>query len=128
MAPLPSTARTGQPVARLYAIDWLRVCVMGVVYLFHVLRVFDTDPTSTIKNAQTSVLASVYTFFANQWQMAAFFLLAGASTGFSLRSRTARHFLEERVKRLLVPLMFGSVVLVPWYSYLSAVNRGTFQG
>ena len=128
MSPSSSSARTEKPVARLYAIDWLRVSVMGVVYLFHVLRIFDTDPSSAIKNAQTSVLASVYTFFANQWQMAAFFLLAGASTRFSLRSRTARHYLGERVKRLLVPLVFGSVVLVPWYAYLSALNRGSFRG
>lgn len=125
MGPPP---RTVQPVARLYAIDWLRVCVMGVVYLFHVLRVFDVDPTSSLKNAQTSTLASVYTFFVNQWQMPAFFLLAGVSTWFSLHSRTAMQYLQERVSRLLVPLVFGSLILVPWYAYLSGLNHGTFQG
>ena len=45
MPSLPSLARTGQPVVRLYAIDWLRVAVMGVIYIFHVLRILDTDPT-----------------------------------------------------------------------------------
>ena len=123
-----SLSRKVQPATRLYAIDWLRVLVMGVVYLFHVLRVFDVDPSSSLKNPQTSVLASVYTFFVNQWQMPAFFLLAGVSTWFSLQSRTAKQYLAERVSRLLVPLVFGSLVLVPWYAYLSGLNHGTFQG
>ena len=124
----PSLSRTVRPVTRLYAIDWLRVAVMGVVYLFHVLRVFDVDASASLKNAQTSVLASVYTFFVTQWQMPAFFLLAGVSTWFSLQSRTAKQYLGERVTRLLVPLVFGSLVLVPWYAYLSQLNHGTFQG
>ena len=44
---------------------------------------------------------------------AAFFLFAGVSTWFSLRSRTAKYYLEERVKRLLVPLVSGCLILVP---------------
>jgi hypothetical protein len=101
---------------------------MGVVYMFHVLRVFDVDPSSSLKNAQTSVLASIYTFFVNQWQMPAFFLLAGVSTWFSLQSRTAKQYLQERVSRLLVPIVFGSLIIVPWYAYLSALNHGAFRG
>lgn len=119
---------TVQPVARLHAVDWLRVSLMGVVYLFHVLRVFDIDPGSSVKNAQTSVLASVYTFFVNQWQMAAFFLLAGVSTWVSLQSRTAKQYVQERASRLLVPLVCGSLILVPWCAYLSGLNHQTFQG
>jgi glucan biosynthesis protein C len=113
---------------RLYAIDWLRVFVMGVVYLFHVLRIFDVDPGSSLKNAQTSVLASVYTFFVTQWQMPVFFLVAGVSTWFSLQSRTLRHYLRERVNRLVLPLVFGSLTLAPWCAYLSGLNHNTFQG
>jgi len=124
----PSLPRTAQGAARLYAIDWLRVAVMGVVYLFHVLRVFDVDPGASLKNEQTSVVASIYTFFVNQWQMPAFFFLAGISTWFSLQSRSGKQYLQERVRRLLIPLLFGSLTLVPWYAYWSALNHGTFQG
>ncbi len=124
----PTASPVGRPIARLYALDWLRMLAMIVVFLFHVAHIFDLDPESSIKNSETSVGLSVYVFFVHQWQMHLFFLLAGSSSWFSLRTRASPLYLRERVHRLLVPLLFGSVVLIPWSAYLSALNHAAFDG
>ena len=44
--------------------------------------------------------------------------MAGASTYYALRRRSGGQYLSERVKRLLVPFVFGFFVLIPpqtWY-------------
>jgi peptidoglycan/LPS O-acetylase OafA/YrhL len=114
--------------ARIHAIDWLRVLTVLVIFLFHVLHIFDFDPAASIKNGETSLAASVFVFFSLQWSVQLLFLLAGSSHWFSLRSRSRRAYLGERVRRLLIPFVFGSVMLIPWIGYVSALNHGTFDG
>jgi glucans biosynthesis protein C len=113
---------------RLYAIDWLRVLMMLAVFFFHVAHVFDFDVTGAVKNDQTSLVATLYVLFCIQWVLALLFLLAGVSSWFSIRSRTDGIYLRERVVRLAIPLVFGTVVLIPWNGYMSARNHGTFDG
>lgn len=47
------------------------------------------------------------------------FVLAGVSTKFALQKRTNKEYLVERVKRLFVPLVFGTIVLMPIMTYLA---------
>lgn len=113
---------------RLCAIDWLRVLTLVSVFFFHVAHIFDFDVEGSMRNAESSLAASVYVFFGLQWQMPLFFLLAGVSRSFSLKNRSASTYLQERARRLLMPFLFGSVVLIPWNGYMSALNQGTFDG
>jgi peptidoglycan/LPS O-acetylase OafA/YrhL len=120
-APAPSSIR-------LYAVDWLRVLAIVAVFFVHVAHVFDLDPQGSVKNAETSVVASASVFFMLQFLMAMLFLLAGVSSWFSLRSRSGAAYLRERTQRLLTPFLFGTIVLIPWNGYMSALNQRTFDG
>jgi hypothetical protein len=60
--------------------------------------------------------------------MPLFFLLAGASTWFALRFRSAKQYVRERFRRLLIPLLFGLLVIIPPQSYLGARTYGNFCG
>ncbi len=114
--------------ARNYAIDWLRIAAILAVFFFHAAHIFDFDRTASVKNKDTSLALSVYVFFVYQWFMQLIFALAGASAWFSLRKRNPAGYLRERSRRLLVPFVFGSLVLIPWNGYMSALNHGTFHG
>lgn len=46
------------------------------------------------------------------------FVLAGISTKFALQKRTSKEYLIERVRRLFVPFLFGTIVLMPIMSYI----------
>lgn len=113
---------------RIHAVDWLRVLAVLVVFFGHIAHIFDVDATGSIKDVETSVAASVYVFFTIQWGIPLLFLLAGLSSWFSLRRRTHGEFVRERAERLLVPLVFGTIVLIPWNGYMNALNKGLYDG
>lgn len=113
---------------RIYAVDWLRVLVVIVVFFGHIAHIFDVDATGSIKDTETSIAASIYVFFTIQWGIPLLFLLGGLSSWFSLRRRTAGEFVRERAERLLVPLVFGTIVLIPWNGYMNALNKGLYTG
>jgi glucan biosynthesis protein C len=106
------------PGRRLYYLDWLRViAVLGVV-IFHAVHPFDTVDWQ-IKNSQQSMLITVILLFFNFWGMHLFFLLSGAGSWFSLKRRTPRRYASERVRRLLLPFIFGTIVLSPIMLYFT---------
>ena len=60
--------------------------------------------------------------------MAFFFLMAGATSWFSLRLRTAGRYIRERVQRLLIPFIVGTIVLTPIQAYFEARHKGWWEG
>ncbi len=122
------SAPPAREVVRNYAIDWLRIAGVLAVFFFHAAHIFDLDLAASVKNKDTSLVLSVYVFFVYQWAMQLMFVLAGVSAWYSLRTRTPGGYLRERSRRLLVPFVFGSLVLIPWNGYMSALNHGTFHG
>lgn len=94
-------------------IDALRVVATYLVVLFHAAKVFDEAPFYHVKNTEPSVALGVFTGFVHQWHMPLFFALAGWSLAASLRKRRGAEVRRERRQRLLVPLVFGTVVICP---------------
>jgi hypothetical protein len=62
------------------------------------------------------------------WGLPLFFMVAGAGSKFSLRRRTSRQFLRERVMRLGIPFVVGAIVLTPIQLYLEALHKGEYEG
>lgn len=116
---------------RYHNLDWLRVLGILVVFIYHAARIYDPlfwYNTFEVRNNQTSPLFSVFCFAVTFWLMPVFFLLAGASTSFSLSRRTSYQFIVERMKRLLVPFAFFLVILIPPQLYMESLQAGTCQG
>jgi peptidoglycan/LPS O-acetylase OafA/YrhL len=85
--------------------------VVGLVF-FHSARVFDTGDFY-VKNEPRSELIDVVLAFASVWGMPLLFVISGMGIWYSLRKRSPGRFAPERVRRLLVPLVFGVLVIVP---------------
>ncbi len=112
--------------SRVYYVDWLRILAVLLLFPFHTLRVFNHEDFY-VKAATLSAVADWVIGFVALWHMPLFFFLAGCSTYFALRRRTPRQYAWERVKRLLVPLVFGILILVPpqtWYGGRSNSGYG----
>ena len=56
------------------------------------------------------------------------FVLAGISTKYALQKRTKKEYLKNRVKRLLVPLLSGTIVFMPVMTYLADKFHGSYHG
>ena len=113
---------------RRYDIDWLRIGVIFLLFPFHSARVFDIWEPNYVKSAVTSTGISMVVFFIGFWFMALMFLLAGMSAWYALKSRGPGQFARERVLRLLIPLVFGILVVVPPQGYMARLAQGYHDG
>jgi len=114
--------------SRLYYLDWLRVILIFGVFLYHVVRPFDPLIEWHINNAEQSETVMAILLLVNPWGIPLFFLVAGAGSWFALRRRSNRQYISERVNRLLIPFIVGSILLTPFQKYLEALHKGTFRG
>lgn len=99
-------------------IDALRVAATYLTIAFHAAKVYDEAPFYHVKNAEASEALGVFTAFVHQWHMPLFFLLAGWALAVSLPRRGEEGVRRERVERLLVPLVAGSVLMGPVITHL----------
>ncbi len=109
--------------ARVDYIDWLRVITTLSVFVFHSARFFDTFSDWHVKNSELWMGGDIIVGFLNMWIMPMFMVLAGASTYYSLKSRSAAKYIHERVLRLLVPFLFGVLVIIVPQSYYELLFR-----
>ena len=131
MVPADSTNHAesdGSKKQRLYYLDWLRNILIFGVFLYHVLRVFDPLVPWHINNAEQSDVVLGILLTINPWGIPLFFLVAGAGSWFALRRRSNQQYISERVNRLLIPFIVGSILLTPFQRYLEALHNGSFQG
>ena len=112
---------------RRYDVDWLRVLAMSLIFVLHVSEFFYYGWWH-VKNNELSFELTLVVIFLSQWLMPLFFVLSGASTFYALGLRKPGQFIRERVKRLLVPLVFGILVIIPPQVYLERVYYSQIIG
>ena len=98
---------------RRYDIDTLRVFAVILLIYFHTAMIFNLWSVFHLKNNELSLEAALFVSFLNIWHMPLFFFLAGISTFYALIFRSGEKYIKERVKRLLIPLIFGILIVVP---------------
>lgn len=59
----------------------------------------------------------------HEWRLAILFIVSGASAYFALGFLTGRQFVSVRVKRILVPLVMGTLLIVPVQLYYWQFHR-----
>lgn len=112
---------------RYYDLDWLRVTGMLLIFLFHTARFFNFDDWH-VKNYYLDYGMSVFVRILDHFIMPFFFVLSALAIFHALRKRSSLQFLQERVSRLLVPLVFGIFSHVILQVYLENLTHGRFSG
>lgn len=113
---------------RRHDLDWLRALAILALLFFHSAMPYVAEWQWHVKNAQTSNLLMELNFFLSRFRMALLFVIAGVASQFMLRRRGPSLFLRDRARRLLVPLVFGMLVIVPPQIYFERVASGAFTG
>ena len=112
---------------RRYDLDWLRMLAILTVFMFHSGRFFDTDGWH-VKNPTPYFGAQVWTTFLVNWLMPLVFVISGASVFYALGSRGVRKFVDDKVRRLFVPLVVGILTHVMLQVYFERVTHDQFSG
>jgi surface polysaccharide O-acyltransferase-like enzyme len=123
MATAERVAVPVQAPGREYGLDWLRVLAFAILIFYHSGMMFVSWGWH-IENADKSKLLEYVMLFFNRWRLALLFFISGAGVWFSLRRRTPIQFVGERIVRLLVPLAFAMLVIVPPQIYFERLFRG----
>lgn len=112
---------------RRYDLDWLRVIVFGLLIFYHV-GMFFVPWGWHIKNNVIYDWLRYPMLFVNQWRLPILFTISGMGTYYALNRRTGLQFASERIKRLLLPLVFGMLVIVPPQVYIERIAKNQFAG
>jgi len=126
-APSPEATLLPRP-ARRPDIDWVRALAVLLLVPYHAALVFGPSRGYHISTGEDYAPLMYPAGLVGQWHMPLLFVLAGMSTWFALNFRTAGQYAAERAKRLLVPLVFGTLVVVPPQMYCQRLSEGRFQG
>jgi hypothetical protein len=101
------------------------VVVVSVVFL-HTAQIF-MGGDFYVTNEPPAIAAMALAAFVSLWAMPLMFLIAGMAIRYSLLKRSAKEFLIERVRRLLVPLMTGILVVLPPQTYFWLKNNPVYD-
>jgi fucose 4-O-acetylase-like acetyltransferase len=112
---------------RLHYLDWLRVIAIFGVFIFHTVRPFDFLDWA-VNNKELSLAATIFVVFLYPWGMPLFFLISGAGTFFALKRRSYKQYIMERVNRLLIPYITGSILLTPIQGYFEVIHKKLYSG
>ncbi len=124
---VPASPIGGKPPRRYY-LDWLRVIAVSLLLIYHANLIFEPDMWWMIKSDEVSPLIGQFDYMVSQWRLPLLFLVSGVSTNYMLGSRSGRVYVYERVKRLIIPLVAATLLLLPLQAYFATLHQAVKAG
>lgn len=108
---------------RRHDIDALRVLAFGLLILYHaaMLYVAGAGWDFHLKSSHTAEWLQYPMLFLNRWRMELLFLVSGLAVNFMRRRGSIGRLAGKRSVRLLLPLIFGVLVVVPIQPYVQGL-------
>jgi hypothetical protein len=116
-----SMTSTVPALDRRYDLDWIRVGAFFLLILYHV-GMFYVPWDWHVKSPHPVEALEPFMLLTNPWRLTLLFLVSGAATRFMADKVTVGKLTAARVARLLPPLVFAMVVIVPPQSYYQVVE------
>jgi len=108
---------------RHYGMDWLRIGAFGLLIFYHIGMYFvpwgwHVKIAAPIDWVQIPMMAT------NSWRLPLLFLVSGyASAALFAKTEGAGAFMRSRSARLLIPLAFGIIVVIPVQPWIELVTQ-----
>jgi len=106
---------------RRHDLDRVRVFAFCLLVLYHV-GMYYVSWGWHVKSPAASTAPEPFMLLTSPWRMSLLFLISGVATAFMLRGR-GEGFVRRRSRQLLLPLLFGMLVIVPPQAYLQVVEQ-----
>jgi peptidoglycan/LPS O-acetylase OafA/YrhL len=114
----PAVSLPASSSSRRADLDWLRVGLFAGLIFYHEGLLYEADHGGV----------SMVLLATHPWRMSLLFLISGAATRFITDKVGAGRLSAERSLRLLPPLIFAAVALVPIQLYLAMVEGSAYSG
>lgn len=115
------------PDQRLFFLDWMRILAFLILILYHV-GMYYVSWDWHVKSPSASDALEPFMLLSSPWRLGLLFLVSGAACSFMLAARGGSAFVRQRSWRLLLPLLFGMLVIVPPQPYFEVVEKVAYQG
>jgi surface polysaccharide O-acyltransferase-like enzyme len=112
---------------RLYFLDWIRIFAFFVLIFYHTGMYYVTWDWH-VKSPYASDSIEPLMLLSSPWRLGLLFMISGVATSFMLKKVRVGALLKQRSWRLLVPLVFGMLVIVPPQSYFEVVEKLNYAG
>ena len=113
---------------RKHYIDNIRCLIILLLIPYHAAQAFNTWGELNYFLFHPDKAISSFIVFCSPFYMPVMFLLAGVSTRYALKKRTYGQFVAERVKRLIVPFVFGTLFFCPVMAYIGDKTNCGYDG
>jgi hypothetical protein len=114
---------------RRYDLDWLRIGAFALLILYHIGMFYVSWPWH-VKSLQAGpevwAVVQPLMLLSSPWRLALLFLIAGCATRFMADKMPRGAMAKMRSGRLLPPLLFGMVAVVPPQTYYEVVEHTGF--
>lgn len=124
---METLANNNWATQRRHELDWLRVLAFGLLIVYHLGMAYVAEWGWHVKSQYQSELLQYLMLWSNQWRMSLLFLISGAAISYQLHRSASTGFLSSTAKRLLIPLVFGSLVIVAPQSYIETISKTTLN-
>ena len=116
------------PTERKHYIDNLRWLTLSLLIPYHTAMAWNAWGEPNYVFFESNKVISSFIVFFSPFFMPLLFVLAGVSTRYALRKRTYKQYISERAKKLLIPLLFGTVVLMPIMTFIADKYNNGYDG
>lgn len=106
---------------RRYDLDWVRVAAFFLLVLYHV-GMYYVSWDWHVKSPYASETLEPLMMLTSPWRLSLLFLVSGVATAF-LFGKRPDGFIRQRSWRLLLPLIFGMLVIVTPQAYYEVVEK-----
>ena len=127
MSSVTNSLQASQVKQRLYFLDWVRILAFFVLIFYHVARYYDSEDWH-VKSVLASPAIDSLLMLSTPWRLSLLFLISGVASRFMLDKLQVGEFLRQRSWHLLIPLLFGMLVIVPPQAYLEVVEKVAYTG
>jgi peptidoglycan/LPS O-acetylase OafA/YrhL len=114
-------------MTRRHDIDALRALAFALLILYHLGMFYVADWDWHVKSVHLAEWLQWPMLFVNRWRMDLVFLVSGMASAFLLKPGGILAFLWSRHNRLVLPLVFGILVVVPIQPYAQGVSNHLVQ-
>jgi surface polysaccharide O-acyltransferase-like enzyme len=104
-------------------IDALRVLLFCSLILYHVGMLYVAGWPFHLKSSYQAEWLQVPMLLINRWRMPLLFMISGIAMSFLQRNLSGGSLVANRNRRILVPLLFGMLVIVPIQPYIEGVVK-----
>ncbi len=113
---------------RKHYIDNLRNVTILLLFPVHTFMIWNNFGSRFYIWQGESKILSTLIVLVNPWFMPILFVLAGMSARYALEKRTNKEFIVQRVSKLLIPFICGTIFLVPFQSLYARKFFDNYEG